>query len=108
MNVGIQKTGKNDLAGAVHLRPALIASHAHDQTFRHGNVHGGQFIGEHVDKGGVFQHQIRRLPSGGGRDDPLLFQQLSVDLSSIAFRHSTTPSINLTEIGIAYSRHNEM
>ena len=54
MNVGIQETGENDLAGAVHLRPALIASHAHDQTFRHGNVHGGQFIGEHVDKGGVF------------------------------------------------------
>ena len=103
MDVGIQETGENDLAGAVHLRPALIASHAHD-----GNVHGGQFIGEHVDKGGVFQHQIRRLPSGGGRDDPLLFQQLSVDLSSIAFRHSTTPSINLTEIGIAYNRHNEM
>ena len=108
MNVGIQETGENDLAGAVHLRPALIASHAHDQTFRHSNVHGGQFIGEHVDKGGVFQHQIRRLPPGGGRDDPLLFQQLSVDLSSIAFRHSTTPSINLTEIGIAYSRHNKM
>ena len=58
MNVGIQETGENDLAGAVHLRPALIASHAHDQTFRHGNVHGGQFIGEHVDKGGVFQHQV--------------------------------------------------
>ena len=107
VDVGVQKAGEDDFAGAVHFLPAMVAAHAHDEALCHGDVHVGQLIGEHIDEGGVFQHQVRRLPPGGGRDDPLLFQQLPVDLSCIAFRHSTTPSKNSAEIKNTYVRYKE-
>ena len=108
MDVGIQKTGEDDFAGAVHFLPAVVAAHADNETLCHGDVHVGQLVGKHIDKGGVLQHQIRRLPPGGGSDDPLLFQQLSVDLSCIAFRHSTTPFTKFNDISLAYDRHKEI
>ena len=108
MDVGVQKAGEDNFAGAVHFLPAVVAAHADNEALCHGNVHVGQLVGEHINKCGVLQHQIRRLPPGGGSDDPLLFQHLSVDLSCIAFRHSTTPFIKFNGIALTYDRHKEI
>ena len=93
MDVGVQEAGEDDLAGAVLLHGAGVLAHAHDQPLCHGDVGVAELVGEDVDIGGVLQHQVRRLPPGGGVDDAALFQQLPVDLASVALRHRTTPSV---------------
>ena len=91
MDMGVQKAGEDDFPGSVHLCFAVIAAHADNEPLCHGNVHGGNFVGKDVDKGGVFQHQLRRLPSGGSGNDSLLFQQPAVDFPGVAFRLETAP-----------------
>ena len=93
MDVGIQKAGQDDFTRAVLLYRAGVLAHAHDQPLCHGDVRMTELVGEDVDIGGVLQHQVRRLPPGGGVDDAALFQQLPVDLASVALRHRTTPFI---------------
>ena len=93
MDVGVQEAGEDDLAGAVLLHGAGVLAHAHNQPLCHGDVGVAELVGEDVDIGGVLQHQVRRLPPGGGVDDAALFQQLPVDLASVALRHRTTPSV---------------
>ena len=90
--MGIQESRKDDFPGAVHLLRSEIVSHAHNEPLRHGDVSGAELIGEHVDVDGVFQHQVRRLPSGGGLNDAAFFHQLPVNLARIALRHGITPS----------------
>ncbi len=43
-----------------------------------------ELVGEDVDVGGVFQHQIRWFPSSGCFQNAALFQQLPVDLASVS------------------------
>ena len=92
MDVGVQEAGEHNLPGHVILRRAGVFPHAHDQALRHGDVGGAEPVGEYVDVDGVFQHQICRLPSGGGLDDAALFHEFPVDLARVALRHGITPS----------------
>ena len=88
MDVGIHKAGQHDLAAHVHLHIAAVFAHAHDQPLGHGDVAMTQLVGEYVHIGGILQHQIGLLPSGGHGDDPQLLRQLPVDLTGIALLHS--------------------
>ncbi len=97
MDMGIQEAGEDDLSGAVHLRRAGVLSHANDESLRHGDVGGTELVGEYVDIGGVFQHQVRSFPSGGSFDDAALFQQFPVDLTRVTLRHGITPLIKFIE-----------
>ena len=105
MDVGVQKTGQDDLAGHVYFLGAAVLPHAYNQTLRHSDVGGAQFIGEHIHIGGIFQNQVRRLPAGGRVDDAPLFQQLPVDLSSIALRHRTRLLYEFLNIQSAYCNY---
>ena len=90
MDVGVHKARQHDLAADIYLLRAVIFAHAYDESLRHGDVAVTQLVGEHVDVGGVFQYQIRRLPSGGHGDDPQLLVELTVDLAGIAFLYRHT------------------
>lgn len=79
MDMGIQKTGKDDLSGHIHFLGSAVLAHAYDQPLRHGDVGGAKLVGEHIHVRGIFQNQIRRFPTGGRVDDAPLFQQLPVD-----------------------------
>ena len=105
VDVGVQKTGEDDAAGAVHLHSAGVAAHAHDEPLRHGDVGGAELVGEHIDVGGIFQDQVRRLPPGGRVDDAALFQQLPVDLARVALRHKIPPSVRHSVIILSYNRY---
>ena len=85
MDVGVHEAGQHDLAADIHLLDAVVCAHAHDKPLRHGDIPVAQLVGEYVDVGGVFQHQICRLPPGSHGDDPQFFVELTVDLSGIAF-----------------------
>ena len=50
-----------------------------------GNVAGRQLVGKDVDKRRVLEHQISLLAAGGGLDDLLLFQKLSLNFTRVAF-----------------------
>ena len=90
MDVGVHKARQHDLAADIYLLRAVIFAHAYDESLRHGDVAVTQLVGEHVDVGGVFQYQIRRLPSSGHGDDPQLLVELTVDLAGIAFLYRHT------------------
>ena len=87
MDVGVHEAGQHDLAADIHLLDAVVCAHAHDKPLRHGDIPVAQLVGEYVDVGGVFQHQICRLPPGSHGDDPQFFVELTVDLSGIALFH---------------------
>ena len=89
VDVGVQKTGQNDLAAAVRLFRAAVFAHTDDQPLRHRNVSMADLVGEHVDVGRVFQNQVRWLTSRCGVDDAPLFQKLTVDLAGITLCHGT-------------------
>ena len=95
MDVSVQKARQDDLAGHIHFFVAGILSHTYNEAFRHSDIGSAEGVGKYIDVGGVFQHQIRRFPSGGGIDDAPLFQQLPVDLARITLRHRTTPSVKI-------------
>ena len=87
MDVGVQEAGQDDAPRHVRLRFAVVLSHAHDQALGHGDVVGAQLAGEHVDVGGVLQHQVRRLPARRRGDDAALLDEFPVDLSRVALSH---------------------
>ena len=87
MDMRIQEAGQHDLAGDIHLHLAVILAHAHDEPLRHGDVALAELVGENVNIGGVFQHQVGRDAAGGHVDDMELFVELAVDLAGIAFFH---------------------
>ncbi|MPN14513.1 hypothetical protein SDC9_161840 [bioreactor metagenome] len=84
MNMSVQKAGQDDFAGHVRLDFALVAAHAHNQPFGHGDVRLTQLVGKHVDVGCVFQHQVRLFAARRGLNDAPFLQQLSVDFARIA------------------------
>jgi len=81
MNVGINEAGTDDFTGHVHFHMALISSLTHNQTLSHRDIVSGKGAGEHIHIGGVFQDQICLFPASSHVDDPLFFQQFSVDFS---------------------------
>ena len=85
MDVGIHKAGEDDLAAHIYFCIAAVFTHAHDQTLGHGDVAVTQLIGEYIDIGGIFQHQVRRAPARRHIDDMELLIELTVDLAGIAF-----------------------
>ena len=44
MDMGIQKTGKDDLSGHIHFLGSAVLAHAYDQPLRHGDVGGAELI----------------------------------------------------------------
>ena len=84
MDVGVHKAGEDDLTAHIYLCIAAVFTHAYDQPLGHGDVAVTQLIGEYIDIGGVFQHQVGLFTAGGHGDDPQLFRQLPVDLAGIA------------------------
>ena len=83
MNVGVHKAGEDDLTAHIYLCIAAVFTHAHDQALGHGDVAVTQLIGEYIDIGGVFQHQVRWFPSSGGFQNAALFQQLAHDIAEV-------------------------
>ena len=92
MDMSIDKAGQYDLAGHIYFLLAGVGTHTHDQPLRHGNVTVTDLVAEHIDIGGIFQHQISLLPSGGHLHDPQLFVELSVDFAGIALSCHAEPS----------------
>ena len=88
MDVRIDEARADDLAGHVQLLFALIFAHADDQAVCNRDIAGTQLIGEYVHIGRVLEHQIGLFPAGGRLDHALLFQQLSLNFSCIAFHGS--------------------
>ena len=105
VDVGVQKAGEDDLACHIGLHRAGVGAHAHDEALCHGNVRRAELVCEHIDIGGVFQHQVRRFPARRRVDNAPLFQQLAVDFARVAFRHRTTPSDKFLDIKFVYDRH---
>ena len=87
MDMGIQKAGQHELAADVYLHMTVVLAHAYDKPLGNGDVAVTQLIGEDIDIGGVFQHQIGGDTAGGHVDDMELFVELAVDLAGIAFFH---------------------
>ena len=87
MDMGIQKAGQHELAADIYLHMAVVLAHAYDKPLGNGDVAVPQLIGEDIDIGGVFQHQIGGDTAGGHVDDMELFVELAVDLAGIAFFH---------------------
>ena len=86
VDMGVDKAGADDPPGHIHLRLPMVAAQAHDQPLGNRDVPGVQLPGEHIHIGGVFQHQVGFLPPRCHIDNPLLFNQLPVDLPGPAFR----------------------
>ena len=84
MDVGVDKSGQDDLPGQVILHLAAVGTHPYDEPLRHGDIPLADLVGKHVDIGGVFKHQVRLLPSGGHVHDPQLFVDLPGDLPGVA------------------------
>ena len=76
VNVRVDKAGGDHLAGDVHLLDAAVIAHAHHQAAHHGDIALAQLVGEHVDIGGVLQHQVSLLLTHGHPNHPLLFADL--------------------------------
>ena len=87
MDMGIQKAGQHELAADIYLHMAVVLAHAYDKPLGNGDVAVPQLIGEDIDIGGVFQHQIGGDTAGGHVDDMEFFVELAVDLAGIAFFH---------------------
>ena len=86
MDVRVHKTGQHELAAHIDFDlAAVILTHAGDQSIGYGDVPVAELVAEHVDIGGIFQHQIRLCTTGGHLDHMQLFVELSVDLARIAF-----------------------
>ena len=85
MDVRVNKARADDLARHVVFDLAIILAQTHDQAVGAGNVAGGQFVGKDIDERRVLEHQISLLAAGGGLDDLLLFQQLSLNFTRVAF-----------------------
>ena len=84
MDVAVHKARQDDFAGHVVFHLAGIVAHAHDQPLGHGDIAPAELVGKDVEIAGVFQHQIRRLASGGHVHNMLLFNQLPVDFTCVA------------------------
>ena len=85
MDVRVNKARADDLARHVVFDLAIILAQTHDQAVGAGNVAGRQLVGKDVDKRRVLEHQISLLAAGGGLDDLLLFQKLSLNFTRVAF-----------------------
>ena len=92
VDVGVNEPGQDNPAGHVHLRLPAVLAHAHDQPLRHGDVAVTDLVAEHVDVGGVFQHQIRLLPACRHLHNPQFLVQLAVDSAGIALSSHVIPS----------------
>ena len=85
MDVRVNKARADDLARHIVFDLAIILAQTHDQAVGAGNVAGRQLVGKDVDKRRVLEHQIGLFAAGGGLDDLLLFQKLSLNFSRVAF-----------------------
>ena len=85
MDVGVNETGANNLAGHVRFHIALILAQTDNQTFRNGNIGSLQFTGEDIYKSGIFQNQICFLPACSHIDDMKFLDQFPVDFTGPGF-----------------------
>ena len=85
MDMGIDKTGADDLAGHIGFGVAFVTAKTHDQPFRHSNVTGLQFTGEDIHIGGIFQHKVCFLAAGGHIDDVQFLDEFAIDLAGPGF-----------------------
>ncbi len=75
----------SDFPRAVQLLAAAVTADAHKQALGDGNISLAQLIAEYIDEGGIFNHQICRLPASRHLDDVNLFRQLAIDFPGVAF-----------------------
>ena len=92
VDVGVNKSGQDDPAGHVHLRLPAVLAHTHNQSLRHGDVAVANLAAEHIDVGGVLQHQIGPLPARRHLHNPQLLVQLPVDPAGVALGSHGIPS----------------
>ena len=85
MNMGIDKTGTDDFPRHVHFLDTVIAAQTHNEAMGNGDILSHQFSGEHIDIGGVFQHQVCLLSACCHINDLLLLNQFPVDFAGPAF-----------------------
>ena len=85
MNVGIDESGTDYLAGHIHFGEAFISTQTYNEALSNGNVAMLQGTGEDVHIGGTFQDQVRLLTAGGYIDDVLFLDQPAVDFTGPCF-----------------------
>ena len=88
VNMGVDEARQHNLAAYVRLHLAVVFAHAHNEPLGHGDVPAAQLVGEHVDVGSVFQHQVCRDTARRHVDDMELLVELAVDFPCVAFLHS--------------------